>query len=430
MKRNNVRKRGNPKSTSLSLTEEYQLHTLANGIRIAHKQVPYTQIAHCGIMLDIGSRDELPDQQGLAHFWEHMAFKGTEKRSSYHIINRLENVGGELNAYTTKEKICFHASVLDDHFDKAMDLLADITFHSIFPEKQIERERNVILEEMSMYVDSPEDAIQDDFDQLVFVNHALGNNILGTAETVNSFGREQLFKFINDNIDTERIVVSSVSRLPFSKVVKTAEKYLGDVPARKTSRVRIAPELYTPVHQQKERSISQAQVAMGQPAYGLLDDRRLPLFMLVNLLGGPGMNSRFNLSLREKYGFVYSIEGNYTPYLDTGFMGIFFGTEKKQLAKSISLINKELKKIREVPLSVLQLHQTKVQLMGQLAMSEESNMSFMLMMAKSLLDTGRVDSLPEIFAEIELITSAQLQEISQEMFDERNFSYLTFLPEE
>ena len=430
MKRNNVRKRGNPKSTSLSLTEEYQLHTLANGIRIAHKQVPYTQIAHCGIMLDIGSRDELPDQQGLAHFWEHMAFKGTEKRSSYHIINRLENVGGELNAYTTKEKICFHASVLDDHFDKAMDLLADITFHSVFPDKQIERERNVILEEMSMYVDSPEDAIQDDFDQLVFANHALGNNILGTAETVNSFGREQLFKFINDNIDTERIVVSSVSRLPFSKVVKTAEKYLGDVPHRKTSRIRNAPELYTPVQQQKERSISQAQVAMGQPAYGLLDDRRLPFFMLVNLLGGPGMNSRFNLSLREKYGFVYSIEGNYTPYLDTGFMGIFFGTEKKQLAKSISLVNKELKRIREVPLSVLQLHQTKVQLMGQLAMSEESNMSFMLMMAKSLLDTGRVDSLPEIFAEIELITSAQLQEISQEMFDESSFSYLTFLPEE
>jgi len=429
MKRNNVQKRTDPKITSLLPTEEYQIHTLSNGIRIAHKQVPYTQIAHCGIMLDIGSRDELPHQQGLAHFWEHMAFKGTEKRSSYHIINRLENVGGELNAYTTKEKICFHASVLDDHFEKAMDLLADITFHSVFPEKQIERERNVILEEMSMYVDSPEDAIQDDFDQLVFPDHALGYNILGTAETVNSFGKEQLFKFINDNIDTERIVVSSVSRLPFSKVVRVAEKYLGEVPHRKTSRERKPPVLYTPVHEQKERSISQAQCAMGQPAFALLDDRRLPFFMLVNLLGGPGMNSRFNLSLREKYGLVYSIEGSYTPYLDTGFMGIFFGTEQKQLNKSISLIHKELKRIREIPLSVLQLHQTKVQLMGQLAMSEESNMSFMLMMAKSLLDTGRVDSLPEIFAEIEQITALQLQEIAQEMFKEENFSYLTFLPE-
>jgi predicted Zn-dependent peptidase len=429
MKRNNIRKSGNPKSASLSLTEDYQLHTLPNGIRIAHKQVPYTQIAHCGIMLDIGSRDELPFQQGLAHFWEHMAFKGTEKRSSFHIINRLENVGGELNAYTTKEKICFHASVLDAHFDKALELLADITFHSVFPEKQIEREKNVILEEMSMYVDSPEDAIQDDFDQLVFAGHSLGSNILGTAETVNSFDKEHLSKFINDNIDTERIVVSSVSRLPFSKVIRVAEKYLGDIPPRKTSRQRTAPGIYTPIIQQKERSISQAQCAMGQPAYALLDDRRLAFFMLINLLGGPGMNSRFNLSLREKYGFVYSIEGNYTPYLDTGFMGIFFGTEPKQLAKSISLINKELKKVREVPLSTLQLHQTKVQLMGQLAMSEESNMSFMLMMAKSLLDTGKVDSLAEIFAEIHDITSTQLQDIAQEMFNPENFSYLTFLPE-
>ncbi|TDE16737.1 M16 family metallopeptidase [Dyadobacter psychrotolerans] len=429
MKRNNIRKKGNSKASLLSPTEDYQLCTLSNGIRIAHKQVPYTQIAHCGIMLDIGSRDELPHQQGLAHFWEHMAFKGTEKRSSFHIINRLENVGGELNAYTTKEKICFHASVLDDHFDKALELLADITFHSVFPDKQIEREKNVILEEMSMYVDSPEDAIQDDFDQLVFANHSLGSNILGTAQTVNSFDREHLRNFINDNIDTERIVVSSVSRLPFAKVIRIAEKYLGDIPQKTTSRERTAPGLYLPIIQQKERSISQAQCAMGQPSYALSDDKRLPFFMLMNLLGGPGMNSRFNLSLREKNGYVYSIEGNYTPYLDTGFMGIFFGTEPRQLTKSIALINKELKKVREVPLTTIQLHQTKVQLMGQLAMSEESNMSFMLMMAKSLLDTGKVDTLPEIFSEIHDITSVQLQDIAQEMFNPQNFSYLTFLPE-
>lgn len=429
MKRNNMHKRANAETPSLASTEEYKLHTLANGIRIAHKQVPYTQIAHVGIMLDIGSRDEQPHQQGLAHFWEHMAFKGTEKRSSYHIINRLENVGGELNAYTTKEKICFHASVLDDHFDKAVDLLADIAFHSIFPDKQIERERNVIIEEMSMYNDSPEDAIQDDFDQLVFADHALGNNILGTPDTVNSFGREELFQFINENLDTEQIVISSVSRLPFSKVVKVAEKYLGDIPFKKTTRVRQAPGSYSPIIQEKERSITQAQCAMGQPAYALPDDRRLPFFMLVNLLGGPGMNSRFNLSLREKYGFVYSIEANYTPYLDTGFLGVFFGTEQKQLARSISLINKEFKRIREIPLSTVQLHQTKVQLMGQLAMSEESNMSFMLMMAKSLLDTGRVDTLPEIFSEIQEITSEQLQTIAQDMFNPENFSYLTFIPE-
>ncbi|WP_025762422.1 M16 family metallopeptidase [Dyadobacter tibetensis] len=429
MKRNSSGKRLSSSASSIVLTEEYQVHTLPNGIRIAHKQVPYTQIAHCGIMLDIGSRDELPHQQGLVHFWEHMAFKGTGKRSSYHIINRLENVGGELNAYTTKEKICFHASVLDVHFDKALELLADITFNSVFPEKQLERERNVILEEMSMYIDSPEDAIQDDFDQLVFPEHALGNNILGTAETVNSFGREELIGFIDQNIDTEHIVVSSVSRLPFAKVVRIAEKYLRDIPSRRSNRLRVPPQIYTPSVQQRERPITQAQCAMGHPSYALSDAQRLPFFMLVNLLGGPGMNSRFNLSLREKYGFVYAIEANYTPYLDTGFLGFFFGTEARQLAKSISLIKKELKKVREVSLSTTQLHQTKVQLMGQLAMSEESNMNFMLMMAKSLLDTDKVDSLPEIFAEIEGITARQLQDIAQEMFNEDDFSYLTFLPE-
>lgn len=430
MKIENTRKRVPADSATLLLSEEYQLHTLPNGIRIAHKQVPHTQIAHCGIMIDIGSRDETAAQQGLAHFWEHMAFKGTEKRRSFHIINRLETVGGELNAYTTKEKICFHASVLDEHFDKALDLLADIAFHSVFPEKQIERERNVILEEMSMYYDSPEDAIQDDFDLLLFQNHSLGCNILGTAETVNSFTKDDLRNFIDSNLDTSRIVVASVSRLPFAKVVRVAEKYLMDLEAKTSGRVRQKPEIYIPQKQNVVRSITQAQCAMGRPSYSLMDDKRLPFFMLVNLLGGPGMNSRFNMALRERYGFVYSIEANFTPYIDTGFLGIYFGTEKKQLDRSIFLIHKELKRLREQPLTTTQLHHTKVQLMGQLAMSEESNLSFMLMMAKSLIDTGRVDALPEIFEEIRSVTAGQLQDLANEMFDETTFSYLTFLPEE
>ena len=197
--------------------EEYQLHTLPNGIRVAHKQVTHTQIAHWGLMLDIGSRDEGPHQQGLAHFWEHMAFKGTEKRKSFHIINRLETVGGELNAYTTKEKVCFHASLLETHSEKAIELLADIAFHSVFPEKQIEKERGVILEEMAMYHDSPEDAIQDDFDEVVFQNHQLGKNILGNADSVRSFSRADLQQFIAEHLDTDRIIVSSVSKLQIGR---------------------------------------------------------------------------------------------------------------------------------------------------------------------------------------------------------------------
>lgn len=410
--------------------EDYELHTLPNGIRIVHKQIPHTQIAHCGIMLDIGSRDERPEQLGLAHFWEHMAFKGTEKRRSHHIINRLENVGGELNAYTTKEKVCFHASVLGLHFEKATELLADIAFHSVFPEKQIERERNVILEEMAMYYDSPEDALQDDFDQLVFQNHALGSNILGTPETVRSFTREYLQQFIADNVDTERIVFSSVSNDPFAKVVKMVSKYVADVPHRKTTRHRLPPAHYEPQRQTVERPITQAQCALGRPAFSLTDPRRLPFFMLVNLLGGQGMNSRLNMNLREKYGLVYSIDANFTPYLDTGFLGIYFGTDPKKVDRAHMLIQKEMQLLRDKPLTTLQLHQTKEQLMGQLAMAEESNQSFMLMMAKSVLDIGRVESLPDIFAEIRAVTAEQLQGLAQEMFDAAQMSYLTFMPED
>lgn len=409
--------------------EDYNLYTLPNGIRILHKQVTYTKIAHCGFILDIGSRDEKPHQQGIAHFWEHMAFKGTKKRRSFHILNRLESLGGELNAYTTKEKICFHASVLDKHFEKAMELLTDITFDSVFPERQIEKERSVILEEMSMYYDSPEDAIQDEFDNVLFGDHSLGNNILGTTESVRSFHKEDFKQFILENLNTERIIFSSVSNMPFSKVVKMAEKYLSGIPSFSAHPERAPFSGYLPKKVIKPRVITQAQCAIGRTAYALNDSKRLPFFMLINILGGPGMNSRLNLALREKHGFVYAIEANYTPYIDTGFVAIYFGTEQKQLNKSISLALKEMRLLKEKKMGAVQLHSAKEQLMGQLAMSEESNLNFMLMMGKSILDLNRIDSLGEIFDSIKKVTAADLQSIANEMFDEEQLSILTYLPE-
>ncbi len=408
---------------------EYQLYTLSNGIRLAHRQVSYTQIVHCGLMLDMGSRDEKPNQQGLAHFWEHMAFKGTKKRKSYHIINRLESVGGELNAYTTKEKICFYASVLDAHFEKSVELLADITFDSVFPENQIEKERGVILEEMSMYLDSPEDAIQDDFDGIIFANHQLGANILGTQESVKAFSRKELQDFIAENMDTDKIVLSIVGNISYKKAVKVAEKYLGHIFPKKTNTTRIAPAAYAPQKTIVSRKLSQAHCAIGRPSYPMYDEKRLPFFMLVNLLGGPGMNSRLNMSLREKYGLVYGIDANYSPFTDTGFFGIFFATDKANLPKAQSLIMKEMQLLKEKPLGKLQLHTMKEQVMGQLAMSEESNQSFMLMMAKSILDIGRIESLEQIFSEIKKIEAIDLIEISREMFDENTLSSLTYLPD-
>jgi predicted Zn-dependent peptidase len=411
------------------LIENLFIHTFPNGIRLAHKYVPSTQVSHIGVMLDIGSRDEKPHQQGLAHFWEHMAFKGTKKRNSFNILNRLETVGGELNAYTTKEKVCFHASVLKPHTERAVELLTDIAFHSIFPDKMLDRERNVILEEMSMYYDSPEDAIQDDFDEILFANHQLGKNILGNQDSVTNFNRDDLLTFINENLDTEHIIIASTGNLKFEEMKKIISKYVLDIPYKKSDRKRIEPDTYTIQNETVKRNITQAQVAIGRPSYGLKNSNRVPFFMLVNLLGGPAMNSRFNVSLREKNGLVYSIDASYTPYIDTGFVGIYFGTEQQKIEKSLSLIKKELNLVREKTMTTNQLFTLKNQLKGQLAMAEESNMGFMQMMAKSLLDMERIDSLEEIFSQIDEVSALKLQDLANEMFDEKQLSSLTFLPE-
>lgn len=407
---------------------DYQIYTLPNGIRVVHKQVLHTKIAHSGFVMDIGSRDELPQEQGLAHFWEHMAFKGTQKRKSFYILNRLEAVGGELNAYTTKEKICFYSSVLDKHFEKSFELLTDITFNSIFPEREIEKERGVILEEMSMYLDTPEEAVVDEFDAVVFEGHALGNNILGTKESVSGFQKQDFLNFISRNLSTDALVFCSVSNLPFGKVVKLAEKYLSDIPSIKKQRERVPFTGYQPKTVTLEKPISQAHCVIGCPAYALADDRRIPFFMLNNLLGGPGMNSRLNLAVREKHGLVYTIDSNYATYIDTGLLTIYFGTEKKQLKRTTALVLKELKKLREIPLGSLQLHTAKEQLMGQLAMAEESNMGLMMMLGKSILDQDRVESLNEIFDKIKSITASDLADIANDVLREDNLSILNYVP--
>ena len=406
---------------------DYHIHQLQNGIRILHKEVNNTRIVHCGIMLDIGSRDESPTQQGLAHFWEHMAFKGTKKRNAYHIIDSLESVGGELNAYTTKEKICFFSSVLDKHIEKAFEIITDITFNSTFPEKQIEKERGVILEEMAMYYDSPEDAIQDDFDELIFSDHQLGKNILGTNSSVSGFQQSHFREFLHDNMDSEHIVFTCVGNIPFKKVLTLAKKKLEQIERFSAKRERLVFSNFSPNNREIKRPITQAQCAIGSVAYPIHDKRRLPFFMLLNILGGPGMNSRLNMSLREKYGLVYAVDANYTPYTDTGSMGIFFGTEPKKVDKSIKLVLKEIQKLREIKLGTVQLQKAKDQLMGQLAMSEENNNSLMLMMAKSTLDKNKIQTLDEIFTEVRNVSSSDLREIANQGLQEKNLSILTFL---
>lgn len=402
---------------------------LPNGIRVIHKEVNHTKIAHVGLMLDLGSRDELENEQGLAHFLEHMAFKGTAKRSSYHIINRLESLGGELNAYTTKEKVCFYASLLDIHLEKAVELLCDITFNSTFPEKQIEKERQVILEEMSMYRDTPEDAIQDDFDEQIFPNHPLGRNILGTEETVKSFQQGDFRGFLDRNLNTEKIILSSVGNYPAKKIQRLAKKYLEDIPHKNHTPQRTWFDSYIPTQLEVKKSISQAHVAMGMPSLSIKDEKRIPFFFLINLLGGPSMSSRLNLSLREKHGLVYGVDAHYAPYLETGQFAIYFATDPKNLKKSHRIILKEIEALKKNPLGTMQLHKAKNQIKGQMALSEENTNATMLMMAKSQLDLNKIPDLNSVFELIDDLKAEDLQELAKAYLPVDQMSRLTFLPE-
>jgi predicted Zn-dependent peptidase len=409
--------------------KDRNIFRLANGIRVVHQRIPTTAIVHCGIVLDVGSRDENPDNQGIAHFWEHMAFKGTKRRKTIEIISSLDSVGGELNAYTDKEKIAFYASVRKEYFELAVDVLSDITFHSVFPEKELEKERGVILEEMAMYKDSPDDSLQDEFEAVVYKQHPMGMNILGREETIKSFRKKDFVSFFRNHINTSRIVFSCVGNISQDEVQRLAKKYLEKFFNICLNGKRKRFNNYRPAETILRRAVKQAKCAIGRDAYPVKHEDRIPLYMLVNMLGGPGMNSQLNLALREKYGFVYSVEAHYIPYTDTGMFAVFFGTEPKQLDKCINLVKKELMRFTDRPLSARKLSAMKEQIKGQLAMSEENNLSLMLMMGRSVLDFGRVPSLEEIFADIDDASSSRLQDIAQDIFDERKLSFLTMIPE-
>ncbi|EON76302.1 peptidase, M16 family [Lunatimonas lonarensis] len=406
----------------------YQIKELANGIRIVHQEVTHTRMVHCGFILDIGSRDEEKDQVGLAHFWEHMAFKGTHKRKAFHIINRLDSLGGELNAYTTKEKLCFYSSVLKEHFGKAAELLCDITFNSIFPPKQIEKERQVILEEMAMYQDSPDDSIQDDFDEILFPGHSLGNNILGTEESVRAFRQAHFLDFIQSRMDTSKIVFSVVGNISFKKVLTVVVPFLSAIPSKRSVYRRLPVNGYVPKVTTTYKEITQAHCALGRPTLGLKDPNRYKLFLLNNILGGPSMNSRLNMALREKHGLVYSIESVYQAYTDAGFIGIFYGTEEPSATKARRIVMRELRRIREKKLGTLQLHMAKEQTIGQMAMAEENYPGLMLVYGKTLLDKGYIEPLERIFSLIKSASAEDLQDLAQEVYNEDQFSVLSYLP--
>jgi predicted Zn-dependent peptidase len=405
----------------------FKTFVLDNGIRVIHHELPYGNVAHCGLIIDVGSRDELPEESGMAHFIEHTVFKGTKKRKAFHILSRLDAVGGEINAYTTKEETCIYASFLSHHYERAIELITDISFNSTFPKKEIEKEKDVIIDEINSYLDDPSETIFDDFEEQLFADHSIGSNILGTEKLLRKFTIADIQKFIQKNYATDEMVFASVGPISADKLKQKVEKHLGKIPAKAGKKKRVAFEGYAPKTIERKRANFQEHAMLGNLAYSSTSTKRRGMILLSNLLGGPGLNSRLNLNIREKYGFTYYLESNYTAYSDTGIFNIYFGTDKKHLDKTRSLVLKELRILREKRLGVNQLHQAKQQLIGQIAMSQENNASLMLTIGKSILLYGTVDPIEEVFKKIEAIKAEDIQDIANEVFAEEQLTHLTYL---
>ena len=406
---------------------EYNVHTLPNGIRLLH--VPSASaISHACIIINSGSRDETESQAGLAHFIEHLIFKRTEKRNTNQILNRLESVGADLNAYTTKEYTCIHASFLHPYLDRTLELFNDIVFHSTFPEEEMEKEKGVILDEIASYLDQPEEAIYDDFEDIVFADHSLGRNILGTTESVEKLSQQDIKDFIAANYHTDKIVVAVLGDYSLAKAVKIFTKYYEEIPENLHQDNRKAPAQSQVITRIDQKPIMQAHTMIGSTAYSLHHPFKTGLLLLNNLLCGTGMSSILNLQIREKHGIAYSIESGYSPLSDTGIFTLYFGTDKEKVNRAQSLIYKEFKKIRENPLTEVQLQKAKNKFIGEIALGEENRIGLIVSMAKSLIDYNKIDSLETVFQKIQAVNTQDMAQIADEILDEKNLSVLTFYP--
>lgn len=408
---------------------DHKVFQLENGLRILFQPHPST-ITHVCLIVDAGSRHEEIGKFGTAHFIEHLLFKRTERRNTNQILNRLESVGGDLNAYTTKEYTCVHASFLNPYLNRALDLFEDILFHSIFPEDEMDKEKEVILDEMASYLDSPEESIMDDFEDLVFQGSGLGHNILGLEDDLKSISQKDIKRFIEQHYDTSKIVIAISGNYTEKKVLSIANKCFGNSNAFQWAHA--AEELIKrPISMvEREKPINQAHVVLGGPAYGIHDPRKTGLLLLNNLLGGYGMSNILNLNIREKYGIAYTIESNYSLYSDTGLFSIYFGTDDEKVDKTLKLVEKELKKLKEQELSEQVLERCKNKFKGQIALAEENRMSLIIAEAKNILDYDRVVGLQEVFDKIDQVNSKEIREIANDVFSKENLSSLSFLPED
>lgn len=391
------------------------LHTLSNGIRLVYLERK-AFVAHLGVMIHGGSRFERPDEEGLAHFLEHCIFKGTHKRKAFDVFTDLDSVGGELNAYTNKEEICIHTSFRRNHFEIASELLGDITQNASFPEDEIVKEREVVLDEIISYMDAPSERIFDDFEALVFKGHSLGYNTLGTRESVSSFTRVHLSAYLKRQFVASNMVLSFVGDIPLDEVIAQLESDFGSVKNGVVERTDAAIPEFEPFRIREKKSNFQTHTVIGGVAPSYNDEERRSMTLLTNVLGGPALNSRLTLLIREQYGFAYNIEAGFSSYADSGLWSIYMGTDKKYLKRALHLIYKELAIICDRGLSEVEMEQGKEQLKGHIALSLDSNLELMFSQAKSVMIHGKVDSVQEIYEQIDSITSEEILSVANEHF--------------
>ena len=406
-------------------TEQYNIATLPNGIRLLHRQKK-GEIAHLVLVVGTGSRDEREQENGMAHFIEHTIFKGTQKRKPYHILSCLDNVGGDLNAFTTKEETCLQASFLNVYYKRAMDLLSDIAFRATFPENELEKEKEVVLDEINSYLDMPSEEIYDVFEEMMFKSHPLGRNILGTSKLVKGFRRDDILSFMEGNYSTDTMVLATIGDIGFEEFRKMAETFFGVQPSHLVARRRTPFLHYEPQRVEMERNNHLSHCMIGGLAPDFCHPRKRTMVLLNNILGGPAMNSRLSLNIREKYGFAYTIESQYNAYSDVGLVSVYMGVDPESLDRAIGLVHRELEKLCHQKMGTLQLHHAKQQLVGQLALGRESGMSELLAITRSLLMEEPIESVADIIRTIEVITADDLMEEANIVFDHNQLSTLIF----
>lgn len=397
------------------MNAEFSTYVLPNGIRGVHRQVKGS-VAHCALVIGAGSRDEHADEYGLAHFAEHAFFKGTQRRRAWQVNCRLENLGGELNAFTTKEDTTIHATILRGDFSKAAELIADIAFRSTFPDRELEREKEVIVDEINTYKDSPADMIYDTFEDMLFSGSELGHNILGRKAALMRFNGDSIRAFTARTHTTDQMVFSSIGNFSARTAEAVATRYFADQPTSVRSYERVAPGPCAPFDKTISRHTHQTHCILGSRACGIQDERRLPLALVTNILGGPCANSLLNVEVREKHGLSYNIEASYTPYGQTGIVAIYFSSDHNNAEQCISLIESQLRRLSTTPLSTRQLSMAKKQFIAQLAISGESNESYMLGAGKSLLTHNGMDTMQEVYAKVRTLTASDLMGIAAEVF--------------